>query len=287
MLLDSARALVGMADLPAHALEAAGEVIAEAKACERRRAEIVALRAEATTLLKERGEMEAAFREDPANRLVPTTESPDYAAWSARCEAAAERWQAMCDEPDTWDPHLARLEDGKAALEADLDRLGELRGHDEAWAELYAMRSDIGERARAERTAAFDLPEWDAFADKARALKARPGLPEAADRAAEAVLDYDDRYRFLPGAEAHGARWDALRAEAARGENVSIIDLPGYAPLTEAERALRGAGEAMLADGAGPHLTPGAGRPGARRRRAGAAGEPRPARPLRLSDGRS
>ena len=244
-----------MADLPAHAREAAEEVIADAKACERRRAEIDALRTEAARLLKERGEMEAAFREDPANRLVPTTEGADYAAWSARCEAAEKRWKAMHDDADTWDPHLARLGDGKAALEADMDRLGDLRGHDKAWAALYAMRSDIVERVRAERTAPFDLPEWDAFADKARALKARPRLPEAADRAAEAVLDYDSRCRFLPSAEAHGARWDALRAEAARrGENVSIIDLPGYAPLTEAERALRAVGEAMLAGGGGPHL---------------------------------
>ena len=243
-----------MADLPAHAREAAEEVIADAKACERRRAEIDALRAEAARLLKERGEMEAAFREDPANRLVPTTEGADYAAWSARCEAAEKRWKAMHDDADTWNPHLARLGDGKAALEADMDRLGDLRGHDKAWAELYAMRSDIVERARAEGKVTFDLPEWDAFADKARALKARPRLPEAADRAAEAVLDYDSRCRFLPSAEAHGARWDALQAEAARGENVSIIDLPGYAPLTEAERALRAVGEAMLAGGGGPHL---------------------------------
>ena len=79
-------------------------------------------------------------------------------------------------------------------------------------------------------------------------------------RAAKAVLDYDRRCQevngFLAGAEAHGARWDALRVEAARrGDNVSIIDLPGYAPLTEAERALHATGEAILADGAGPHLT--------------------------------
>ena len=259
-LLESARALAAMADLPAHALEAAGEVIAEATACERRRAEIVALRAEATTLLKERGEMEAALSEVPEDQLVPYTEGTDYAAWSARCEAAAERWQAMRDEPDTWGPHLDRPGVGKAALEADLDRLGELRGHDEAWAKLYAMHGGIAERARAEGKATFDQPEWDAFADKAGALLARPGLPEAAARGARAILDYDRRCRevdaFLEGAEAHGARWDALRAEAARGENVSIIDLPGYAPLTEAERALRETGEAILADRTGTHLTP-------------------------------
>ena len=259
-LLESARALRAMADLPAHAREAAGEVIAEAKACERRRAEIVALRAEATALLKERGEMEAALSEVPEDQLVPYTEGADYAAWSARCEAAAERWQAMRDEPDTWDPHLDRPGVGTAELEADLDRLGELRGHDEAWAELYAMHGGIAERARTEGKVTFDLPEWNELADKAGALLARPGLPEAAARGARAILDYDRRCRevdaFLEGAEAHGARWDALRAEAARrGENVSIIDLPGYAPLTEAEQTLRETGEAMLADGGGPQLT--------------------------------
>ena len=164
----------------------------------------------------------------------------------------------MCDEADTWDPHFDRLGVGKAALEADVQELGDLRGHDEAWAALYVLRGEIVERAGAERTAPFDLSEWNAFADEARALEARPALPEAAARAAKAVLDYDRRCRevdaFLNAAKAHAAHWDALRAEAATGENVSIVDLPGYAPLTEAERALRETGEAILADRAGPHL---------------------------------
>ena len=192
------------------------------------------------------------------NQLVPCTEGADYAEWSARCEAAEESWQSMRGEADAWDPHLDRLGEGKAALEADMQELQDLRGHDEAWAALYAMRSEIVERVRAERTPAFDLPEWDAFADRAQALVERPALPEAATRAAEAVLDYDSRCRevdgFLVDAEAHGARWDALRAEAAHGEKVSIVDLPGYAPLTEAELALHATGERVLADGGGPHL---------------------------------
>ena len=257
-LLESAQVLTGMADLPAHAREAAGEVIAEAEACERRRAEIDALRAEASRLLQRRRETEAALDEVPEDWLVPYTEGPDYAAWSARCEAAAVRWQAMREDADTWDPHLDRPGVGKAGLEADVQRLGELRGHDEAWAELYAMHSGIAERARAEDKATFDMPEWKGLAVKADALLARRGLPEAAARGARAIRDYDRRCRevdgFLAGAEAHGARWDALRAEAATGENVSIVDLPGYAPLTEAERELRATGEAILADRAGFHL---------------------------------
>ena len=90
-----------MADLPAHALEVAEEVIAEAEVCERRRTEIDALRDEATRLLKKRGEMEAALGERPTNRLIPPTEREDHAAWSARCGAAAECWQEMCDEADS------------------------------------------------------------------------------------------------------------------------------------------------------------------------------------------
>ena len=257
-LLRSARALAAMADLPAHALEAAEEVIAEAKACDRRRAEIDALRAEATRLLKERGVMDAALGEVPDNRLIPPTEREDYAAWSARCETAAEFWRATRKDAETWDPHLDRLGKDRAALEADVQELEALHGHDEAWAELYALRREIVDRARAEGKAPFDLSEWNAFADKARALAARTGLPEAAARAAKAVIDYDDRCRevdgFFEGAEAHARHWDALREEAARGENVSIIDLAGYTPLTEAERVLRETGEAMLTDGGGPHL---------------------------------
>ncbi len=257
-LLERARALAAMAGLPAHAREAAEEVIAEAEACERRRAEIDALRAEASRLLQKRREMEAALGEVPEGHLVPYTEGADYAAWSARCKAAEECWQAMRDEADTWDPHLDRAGVGKAALEADVQRLGDLRGHDEAWAELCAMHSGIAERARAKDNATFDMPEWKELAGMADALLARPGLPEAAARGARAILDYDRRCRevdaFLEGAEAHEARCDALRAEAVTGENVSIVDLPGYAPLTEAERELRESGEAILADRAGFHL---------------------------------
>ena len=42
--------------------------------------------------------MEAALSEVPEDQLVPYTRDADYAVWSARCEAAAERWQAMRDD---------------------------------------------------------------------------------------------------------------------------------------------------------------------------------------------
>ena len=128
--------------------------------------------------------MEAALSEVPEDQLVPYTEGADYAAWSARCEAAEKRWKAMRDDADTWDPHLDRPGIGKAALEADLDRLGELRGHDEAWAALYAMRSGIAERARAEHKATFDLPEWNELADKAGGLCCKLGEGAMRDQGA-------------------------------------------------------------------------------------------------------
>ena len=259
-LLESARALTQMPDLPDHAVEAAAAVIEEADACETSRAGTAALRGEVDLLLDERTGMDTGMAEVPANRLVPPTGRADYAEWSTRCEATETRWQAMQREAENWTPHLDRLAGGKAALEADVARLGQLRGHDKAWSELHAMRGEIVARATAERVAPFDLPQWGAFADQARDLAGRDGLPEPAARAAGAVLDYDRRCRqvdsFLAGAEAHAARWQALREEAGRGDGVSVIELPGYAPLTGAELALRDTGQAMLAEdaGYGPHL---------------------------------
>ncbi len=254
-LLDSPRKLAGMANLPAHAREAAGEVIAEAKACDTRRAAVGALRAEAAELLAEREAMEAGMAGVPVHRLEPPTRRADYAGWAERAEKAEERWKAMEAAAGTWDAHLDRLGEGRAALEAGVESLGALRSHDGAWAELHAMRGGILERANAETVAAFDLPEWDAFARKATELAGREGLPAAAARAAAAVLEYDRRCRavdgFLAGAEAHGARWDALRARAGLREDVSIIDLRDYAPLTKDEHALRETGETILAEDAG------------------------------------
>ena len=254
-LLESARVLASMANLPEHAREAAAEVIAEAAACEKRRAEIDTLPAEAADLLAKRDAMEATLREVPANRLEPPTERADYADWLSRSEAAAELWQSIEADADTWNPHLDRLADGKAALEADLTRLGDMRGLYAAWAEMHDMRGTIADLAKAKNMAAFDLPEWAGFVEMARVLAERPGVPDAAARAAERVLEYDRRCRtvesFLACGEAHAARWDAMWAEAGRGQSVSIIDLPGYAPLTEDEDALRETGKTMLAEDAG------------------------------------
>ena len=60
----------------------------------------------------------------------------------------------MNADADTWNPHLDRLADGKAALEADLTRLGDMRGRDAAWAEMHDMRGTIADLAKAKNMAA-------------------------------------------------------------------------------------------------------------------------------------
>ena len=203
--------------------------------------------------------MEAALSEVPEDQLVPYTEGADYAAWSARCEAAAERWQAMRDEPDTWNPHLDRLGDGKAALEADMDRLGDLRGHDEAWAELYAMHGGIAERARTEARRRSICRNGTSLPTRRARSRRGPVFPRRqTGRRRWSWTTTTDTAKSTASSRAPrrtGRAGMHCGRRPRRGDSVSIIDLPGYAPLTEAERALRTVGEAMLADGGGPQLT--------------------------------
>ena len=237
-LVGQARALVPMPGLPAHTSATVAATIADADACEMRRAEIVALRDDAAGLVKERRGLEERARDVPPNELAPPTALDDYAAWSERCKEAAERRQAMLDDPDTWRAHLDRLKDEAREIAADVDRLKELRGHDEAWTKLFDMRRSIVDQVKAGDGIAFYLTGWAAFAEEARSLAQRKGLPEGAAEAAKRVLDYDRSCRavesFFKGAEQHRERWDALQEETERraqqNPDVSIVDLPDYLP---------------------------------------------------------
>ena len=66
--------------------------------------------------------------------------------------------------------------------------------------------------------------------------------------------------RFLEGAGEHRQRWDALQQETARrtrrDPDFSIVDLPGYRPLSDFPGKLRGTGRRILRneDTYGPHL---------------------------------
>ena len=237
---------------------AAEAAIEDHDACVKRHEEIGALRDAAAACVEARAGLEARAVGEPPTGLE------GYAAWSADCEAAEERWNAIRDDPDTWQPHLDRRGGDAEEIEADLGRLAGLRGLDAAWSDLLEERPAIAEEARARGCDAFDLDRWDGFVEKARALAEWPDLPEAAAEAAARVLDYDARCRtvrdFAAGVGTHGERRNALEEEAAlwRSEDpgTSITDLAGYAPLSSFARELVQRGETIRNDETGyaPHL---------------------------------
>ena len=253
-LVGQARALVPMPGLPAHTSATVSATIADADACEKLRAEIVALRDDAAGLVKEREDLEERARAVPPKELAPPTVLDDYGAWSDRCKEAAERRQAMLDDSGTWQPHLDRFKDEATEITADVDRLEELHGHDEAWTKFSETRRTILEEAQAQSCIWFHVEGWAAFAQEAGLLAQRKGLPEGAAEAAKRVLDYDSSCKavesFFKGAEQHRERWDTLQKETGRraqqNPDDSIVDLPDYSPLSESERGLRETGKAIL-----------------------------------------
>ena len=261
-LLQQARELAERPRLPEWLRRAVDETIADAETCEGLCTEIRALQADTDRLLEERAALEAAAGLDP-----PTTLDA-HAGWRDRCEAAEIIWQAMRDDPGTWQPHLDALEAEAAAIGTAINRFEALRGHDAAWAELVEAHGAMLEEAAAQNRMPFDLEGWGALVDKARALAETPDIPDGAERAARRVLEDDRSWgaarteidRFLDAAKPHGEYWDALRrvAEpgAGAGEAVPVIDLPSYRPLRPPERALRDTGRAILDDEAryGLHL---------------------------------
>ena len=257
-LLERARDLVPLTAPDTYMRDAAEAVIEDCDACAKRHEEIGALRDAAAECLDARAGLEARADAEPPTGLE------DYAAWSADCAAAARRWQVIQDDPETWQPHLDRRGEDAAQIEADLERLADLRGLDEAWTELLRMRREISAEARRLDRDAFDLDRWDEFVEKARALADWPGVPEAAAEAAARVLEYDGRCRtvrdFSSGVGEHGETRNALQEAAAlwwgQDPGISITDLAGYAPLSAFAAELVQKGESIQADmpAYGPHL---------------------------------
>ncbi len=254
-LLELARALARQEIVPPPVMAAAELVIAEAEACEARRAEVAALADEVGRLRNARIELEDRSAGEPPPLLE------DYAAWLGAWRAAAGRWRVMADDPDAWRPHLDGT--GAAALPASLDRLAELAGHDAVWTQLHAARRTLRERAGS--GLAIPAGEWEAFIAGVRAFAERPSLPEAAAAFAADVLDEDRRRRaavesFFEDARGHQRDWRALVEERRRlgrpGRDMPLSDLPGYAGLSERAGALRRTGDTIAEDGAayGPWL---------------------------------
>ena len=256
-LLELARALALQEIVPPPVMAAAELVIAEAEACEARRAEVAALADEVGRLSRERAVLEDRAAGEPPPLLE------DYAAWLGAWQTAAGRWRVMGEDPDAWRPHLDRRGDNAAALPASMDRLAELASHDAVWAQLHAMRQTLRERAGS--GLALPAGEWEAFIAGVRAFAERPGLPEGAAAFAAGVLDEDGRRRaavegFFEGARGHERDWRALVEERRRlgrpGRDMPLCDLPGYAGLSERARTLRRTGNTIAEDEAayGPWL---------------------------------
>ena len=256
-LLELARALALQEIVPPPVMAAAELVIAEAEACEARRAEVAALADEVGRLSRERAVLEDRAAGEPPPLLE------DYAAWLGAWQTAAGRWRVMADDPDAWRPHLDRRGDNAAALPASLDKLAELAGHDAVWTRLHATRRTLRERARSGH--ALPAGEWEAFIAGVQAFAERPGLPQAAAAFAADVLDEDRRRRaavegFFEGAREHERDWRALVEErrrlGRRGRDMPLSDLPGYAGLSERAGILRRTGNAIAEDEAayGPWL---------------------------------
>ena len=254
-LLELARALARQEIVPPPVMAAVELVIAEAEACEARRAEVAALVEEVRRLSAERTVLEDRAAGEPPTLL------DEYAAWLGAWQTAAGRGRVMANDPETWRPHLDGA--GAAALPASLDRLAELVDHDAVWAQLHATRRTLRERARSGH--AFHAGEWEAFIAGVRAFAERPGLTDAAAAFAADVLDEDRRRRavvedFFEDARGHERDWRALVEERRRlgfrGRNMPLSDLPGYAGLSERAGTLRRTGDAIAEDEAayGPWL---------------------------------
>ena len=254
-LLEVARALAAHRIVPVRVKKAVEEVIAEAEACDERRAEIFALTDEAAELWRQRARLERLARNGPPSLLE------DWPAWSERNRAAAERWREIEDGPDVWRPHLERLRGMAVPASIMLRDLARLREHDPAWADLYAARRTIVLQARDAGRARFYHERWDGFVDEVRTFAGRRGLSGAAAAMAKRVLAHDRNCReartaiadFLKGAREHKRRWDILEGQCKRRRrqrpNLSIADYRGYRPLSGFAKALMETAEPFLGEG--------------------------------------
>ena len=260
VLVERAMKLAKRSPLPAWALAAAKEVVAHAEACEERKAEIVALHASAVGLLDERRKLEDRARTAGRSRLTPPTELAGYANWLGRCEEVGERWRALREDPDTWQPHLDRLKDEAGKIAAAVNWLAQLGDHDLAWARVFQKRLTMAERQKAGNVIAFYLPDWEELVEETRTLGRREGLPDQARKMVQRVLEYDSERSaeraavdgFLKDAEEHGQHWDALEEEAKRrarqNPDFLVTGLPGYRSLSDFPEKLRATEKAIRKD---------------------------------------
>ena len=259
-LVERATNLAKTPHLPAWALAAVKEVLDQAEACKERKAEIFALNASAAGLRHERTKLEDRARMAGGSEFTPPTELEGYANWLVRCGEVGERWRAMREDPDTWQPHLDRLKDEEGKIAAAAARFDQLGDHDLAWTRVFQKRQTMVEREKAGNNISFYQQGWKELVEEARKLSQREGLPDQAGEMAQRVLDYDSRLTteratvvgFLEDAEEHGQHRDALEEEAKRRARQDpeflVTDLPGYRSLPDIPKKLLTTGRAIRKD---------------------------------------
>ena len=248
-LLERARAVVGLPRPPPRIAAAAGEVIADAQTCERRRGEIEALRADTARLLGERRALEERAAGGPIAGLH------GYAAWSDRCEAAERSWEGMLGDPGMWRPHLDRLAEEAAAIEAALGRLAGLRGFDLFDAAMERVE-ETAQAARVRGILPFHHGAWRESLAEAEHLARKHEPDEEARRRLQAALDEQAAREaewarivlLLRDMERLARRECRLEIEAER-EGADRTELPGWRGFEEERRRVGEKARAALDDG--------------------------------------
>ena len=248
-LLESARAVVGLPHPPPRIAAAAGAVIEDAGTCERRRGEIEALRTDTARLQGERRALEDRAAGGPLAGLH------GYAAWSDRCEAAERTWKRMLGDPGTWRPHLDRLAEEAAAIEAALDRLAGLHGFD-LFETAMERVEETAQAARARGILPFHHGAWRESLAEAERLARKHEPDEEARRRLQASLDEQAAREaewarivlLLRDLERLARRECRLEIEAER-EGVDRTELPGWRGFEEERRRVGEKARAALGDG--------------------------------------
>ena len=248
-LLDRARAVAGLPHPPPRIAAAAGEAIEDAGACERRRGGIEALRADTARLLGERRTLEDLAAGGPLTGL------DGYAAWSDRCEAAERTWKGMLGDPGAWRPHLDRLADEAAAIEADLDRLAGLGGRDLFEAAMERVEK-AAQAARARGILPFHHGAWRESVAEAERLARQRQLDEEARRRLRAALDEQAAREvewapivlLLRAMERLARRECRLEIEAER-KGADRTELPGWRRFEKERRRVGENARSALDDG--------------------------------------
>ena len=176
---------------------------------------------------------------------------------AGRC---ADDWRAMCEDSDTWQPHLDRLKDEEGKIAAAAERFDQLGDHDLAWARVFQKRLTMADREKAGSIISFYQQGWKELVEEARSLGQRKGLPDQARGLVERVLGYDRRLGkeratvvgFFRDAEEHRHHRDALEEEAKRrarqDPDFLVTDLPGYRSLPVIPEKLPATGRAIHKD---------------------------------------